>query len=203
MSPSSCKQHGASLIEALVALLIFTIGLLGLAAMQLNALQSTADSGQRSQASWLMNDLAERMRSNPGGTMDEYRAAPNCAALPTVICADYYNPSNNTKINAANCSTTQMAEFDRWEAQCSYADVVTFNPNGVSRFNSRDFLIAPEGGSLTMEDNNLSINWFSKAGNNRPAFFEEATGGNDDGGDPPAQPTTTPSVQSAAVEIIR
>ena len=43
-------QAGSSLIEVLVTLLIFSVGLLGLAAMQLNALQGSADSGQRSQA---------------------------------------------------------------------------------------------------------------------------------------------------------
>lgn len=195
-------QRGASLIEALIALLIFTVGLLGLAAMQLNALQSTTDSGQRSQASWLMNDMAERMRSNPNGTIDDYQVAPNCAALPAVICADYYNPQANTKVNAANCNAAQMAAFDRWEAQCSYASVATVNPNGNNRFNSRDFLIVPDGGALTMDDASLSINWFSKAGSGKPAFFDGAAGGSDEDGEPPASAADR-SMQSAAVEIVR
>jgi len=203
MSPHPYKQHGASLIEALIALLIFTIGLLGLAAMQLNALQSTSDSGQRSQASWLMNDLAERMRANPAGTLDDYQAAPNCAALPAVICADYFNPATNAKVNAADCSTAQMATFDRWEAQCSYSAIAEFNPEGSGRFNSRDFLIAPEGDALTMNNQSLSINWFSKSGTNRPAYFEEAAAGDDDEEQAPAQPTANTSVQSAAVGIVR
>lgn len=203
LSPPPCKQHGASLIEALIALLIFTIGLLGLAAMQLNALQSTTDSGQRSQAAWLMNDLAERMRANPAGTLDDYQAAPNCAALPAAICADYFNPATNAKVNAADCSTAQMAAFDRWEAQCSYSAIADFNPEDSSRFNSRDFLIAPEGDALTMNNQSLSINWFSKSGASRPAYFEETSAGDDDEDQAPAQPTANTSVQSAAVEIVR
>lgn len=203
MNPLPCKQHGASLIEVMVALLIFTVGLLGLAAMQLNALQSTTDSGQRSQAAWLMNDLAERMRANPDGTLDNYRAAPNCAALPATVCADYYNPATNAKVNAANCSAAQMAAFDRWEAQCSYAALAALNPNGNNRFNSRDFLIAPEGDALSLDgDGQLNINWFSKAANNKPPLYEEPEEDEDE--EEPATPTTQPSEQSAAtVRIIR
>lgn len=203
MSPLPRKQHGASLIEVMIALLIFTVGLLGLAAMQLNALQSTTDSGQRSQAAWLMNDLAERMRANPGGTLDNYRAAPNCAALPAPVCADYYNLATNAKVNAANCSTAQMAAFDRWEAQCSYATLAAPNPNGNNRFNSRDFLIAPEGDALSLDgEGELSINWFSKAAHNKPPLYQQPEEGKDE--EEPATPTTKPSEQSTAtVRIIR
>lgn len=202
MSPLPCKQHGASLIEVMIALLIFTVGLLGLAAMQLNALQSTTDSGQRSQAAWLMNDLAERMRANPGGTLDNYRAAPNCAALPATVCADYYNPATNAKVNAANCSAAQMAAFDRWEAQCSYAALAALNPNGNNRFNSRDFLIAPEGDALSLDsDGELSINWFSKAASNKPSFFEEPD--EDEGEEEPATPIKPSEQSTATVSIIR
>lgn len=204
MSKSSYSQCGASLIEALVTLLIFTVGLLGLAAMQLNALKSTADSGQRSQAAWLMNDLAERMRSNPDGTLANYQAAPICAALPNPMCADYYDPATGAKVNAADCNTAQMAAFDRWEAQCSYASLANLNPNGTGRFNSRDFLIAPDGNALTIaNDNTVSINWFSKAQDSKaPSYVAPvADAGNEQ--DEDAAPAPDITVQSAAVEIIR
>ncbi|MBF6622009.1 MAG: type IV pilus modification protein PilV [Pseudomonas stutzeri] len=211
MSPLPCKQHGASLIEVMIALLIFTVGLLGLAAMQLNALQSTSDSGQRSQAAWLMNDLAERMRANPGGTLDNYRVAPECDELPATVCADYYNPATNAKVNAANCSSAQMAAFDRWEAQCSYAALANLNPNGNSRFNSRDFLIAPEGDALGLNGNGeLSINWFSKAASNKPSFYQEHEEDDEDGeeneedeGEESTTPAANPSEQNATVRIVR
>lgn len=208
MSPPPSKQLGASLIEVMIALLIFTVGLLGLAAMQLNALQSTTDSGQRSQAAWLMNGLAERMRANPDGTLDNYRVAPNCAVLPAPACADYYNPATNAKVNAANCSSAQMAAFDRWEAQCSYAALAALNPNGNSRFNSRDFLIAPEGEALDLDNNGeMSINWFSKAASNKPSFYQEPEKDDEDeegeGEEEPAAPAANPSEQSATVRIIR
>lgn len=160
-------QQGASLIEVLIALLIFTVGLLGLAALQLNSLQSTADSSQRSQSTWLMQDLVERMRANPAGTAAQYSVAPACNALPARMCADYYNPDTQAKVAASDCSSAQMATFDTWEAQCSYAALPAFNTNDA-RFNSRDFVIPPEvGNALTanINGNNLdvSMNWLSKS----------------------------------------
>ena len=167
MSPSLQKQRGATLIEVLVALLIFTVGLLGLAAMQLSSLQSTADSGQRSQSVWLMQEFIERMRANPDGTAAQYAAAQNCAALPARICADHYNPSTGAKVNASECNATQMAAFDAWEAQCSYSGIASFNTIDA-RFNSRDFITPPAVGNLVgtaVNGNNLdiSLNWLNRS----------------------------------------
>ena len=161
------KQQGSSLIEVLIALLIFTVGLLGLAGLQLSSLQSTADSSQRSQSTWLMQDLIERMRANSDGTSAEYSAAPACNALPARMCADYYDPDTSAKVNASNCNASQMATFDAWEAQCSYAALPAFNTIDA-RFSSRDFIIPPEVGSALTADasgNNIdvSISWLSKS----------------------------------------
>ncbi|UPQ83460.1 type IV pilus modification protein PilV [Pseudomonas knackmussii] len=167
MSLSLQKQRGATLIEVLIALLIFTVGLLGLAAMQLSSLQSTADSGQRSQSVWLMQDLIERMRANPDGTAAQYAAAPNCAALPARMCVDYYNPRSAAKVNASDCDAAQMAAFDAWEAQCSYAAIANFN-NIDARFNSRDFITPPQAGRLigaaaVGNSLDLSVNWHNRS----------------------------------------
>lgn len=170
MSLYSRNQRGASLIEVLIALLIFTVGLLGLAAMQLSSLRSTADSGQRSQSVWLMQDFIERMRANPDGTAAQYAAAQNCAALPARMCADYYNPSTAAKVNASECNATQMAAFDAWEAQCSYAAIANFNTTDA-RFNSRDFITPPDGARLVQgqddgNDLDLSLNWLNRSNPN-------------------------------------
>lgn len=161
-------QTGSSLIEVLVALLVFSVGMLGLAALQLNALQGASDSSQRSQTTWIMQDIAERFRANPEGTAAAYAAAPNCAALPGAMCADHFNPATGAKVQAANCTAAQMATFDRWEAQCSYSAIVAFNTiNG--RFNSRDFISAPADG-LTLSvaapaTSNITISgrWLGRA----------------------------------------
>jgi type IV pilus assembly protein PilV len=56
--------RGFTLVESLVALLVLSIGLLGVAAMQLSSLQANNGAFQRSQATFLAQDIADRMRAN-------------------------------------------------------------------------------------------------------------------------------------------
>lgn len=58
-------QQGVTLIEALITLLILSIGLLGMAAMQVRSLQFNQDAYLRSQANVLLYDMAERCRALP------------------------------------------------------------------------------------------------------------------------------------------
>jgi type IV pilus assembly protein PilV len=58
------KQHGISLIEVLIALLLVSIGLLGLASLQANSLKFNRSAYDRSQATQLAYDIADRMRAN-------------------------------------------------------------------------------------------------------------------------------------------
>ena len=166
MSGTGNRQGGFSMIEVLVTLLVFTVGLLGLAALQLNALQGTSDSAQRSQATAVLQDLAERIRANPQGSAADYAAAVNCAALPAVRCADHANPATGAKVNAASCSAAQMAAFDSWEARCSYAALANFNADDA-RFSSRDFLTASAAAPVVAIGNvngvlSLTATWLSK-----------------------------------------
>jgi type IV pilus assembly protein PilV len=55
---------GVSLIEFLVALVIFSIGLLGLAALQTNAITAARDSTYRIEAGFLAKQLIGRMWAN-------------------------------------------------------------------------------------------------------------------------------------------
>lgn len=55
------QQRGFSLIEALIALVVLSIGLIGVAAMQLKALQSATAGYQRSVASVAAVDAQERL----------------------------------------------------------------------------------------------------------------------------------------------
>ncbi|WP_386080129.1 type IV pilus modification protein PilV [Vreelandella sp. F11] len=61
LAGKQAKQRGFSLIEALIALLVLSIGLIGIAAMQLKALQSANTGYQRSVASVAAVDAQERL----------------------------------------------------------------------------------------------------------------------------------------------
>jgi type IV pilus assembly protein PilV len=58
------SQGGATLVEVLVAVLVLSIGLLGIAGLQLSALQNNRNAHVRSQASMLAYYIADRMRAN-------------------------------------------------------------------------------------------------------------------------------------------
>ena len=58
------KQNGFTLLEILVTMLIITFALLGLAGIIASGLKNNQSSYSRSQASWLANDIIDRMRAN-------------------------------------------------------------------------------------------------------------------------------------------
>ncbi|MHA7879896.1 MAG: type IV pilus modification protein PilV [Saccharospirillum sp.] len=75
------KEQGVGLIEVLISLLILSIGLLGMAALQARGLTMTTESLQRTQATVLANDLIERARANRPNIADY--AMPFANPLPT------------------------------------------------------------------------------------------------------------------------
>ena len=62
------------LIEVLVTIVIVSFGLLGVAGVILNSLKVNESSYVRAQATWLSNDIIDRMRAN--------RGAAEAAGLP-------------------------------------------------------------------------------------------------------------------------
>lgn len=56
--------RGFTFIEALIALLVLSIGLLGVAALQLTSVRSNHSASLRSQATLLAYDMVDRMRAN-------------------------------------------------------------------------------------------------------------------------------------------
>jgi type IV pilus assembly protein PilV len=65
MFKNAGSRAGFSLIEVLVALLVLSIGLLGLAGLQTRGLQGNQGSLLRSQAVKRGEDILDRMRANP------------------------------------------------------------------------------------------------------------------------------------------
>src|SRR5690554_8096247 len=107
------KQRGINMIEVLVTIVITSVGLLGLNSLQLQASRSTLDSGNRSQAVWILEDLTNRMRANLVGIQDyDTDGKKNCSSLSvSTHCSSFHNGTN--KVMAANsCTATQQAKSD-------------------------------------------------------------------------------------------
>lgn len=58
------RQSGFTLFETMVALAVTSVGLLGMASLQVAAMNGTQSSHQRIQAAFLAYDLTDRMRNN-------------------------------------------------------------------------------------------------------------------------------------------
>ena len=105
---------GFTLVEVLVAILVLSIGLLGMAGLQLAGLRNGHTAHMRSQATLLAEDLAERMRANPLG----------------VANGDYNKPSalkNENCQNTNGCSANEMARNDIYDWN---AALIASQPNG-------------------------------------------------------------------------
>lgn len=70
LGTSRQQQRGFTLVEILIALVVLSIGLLGLAALQLMSLRSNHGSAMRSQATFLAYDIVDRMRANRSAALD-------------------------------------------------------------------------------------------------------------------------------------
>ncbi|QAY84256.1 type IV pilus modification protein PilV [Pseudomonas arsenicoxydans] len=90
---SQHAQEGMTLIEVLVALVILTVGLLGAAAIQLNALKYTDSSRMTSQASFIAYDIMDRIRANSGA--DYTVTPPTSGNLSVARDQDLYDFTTN------------------------------------------------------------------------------------------------------------
>ena len=141
------KQLGATLIEVLVALLVFTIGLQGVASLQYQAMKDNFDSAQRSHGVWAAHELINRIRANTAGRENgNYTVDANpCNAVPTSCVTE-------------TCSAADMATYDIWDAICQ--DTL-LNPNieisCVDADNS-DTSACSKGSNFT-----LKLEWNSKS----------------------------------------
>ncbi|KGS15106.1 Type IV pilus assembly protein PilV [Pseudomonas coronafaciens pv. garcae] len=90
------RQTGMTLIEVLVSILILAIGLLGAAAIQLNALKYTDSSTMSSQASFIAYDMMDRIRANVDGNASANGSTNVLAtySLPSLAAAPVANPNN-------------------------------------------------------------------------------------------------------------
>ncbi len=113
------KQHGMTLIEALIALLVLSIGLLGTAHLMATGIKFTNSSFARTQATFIAENLAERMRANPDAIINGDYAGFNssnsigsCTARPAQYCEVTGSSA------ATSCTSAQLATFDLYQAVC-------------------------------------------------------------------------------------
>jgi type IV pilus assembly protein PilV len=115
------RQTGFSLIEVLVALAVLSIGLLGLAMLQVTGMKFNSDAYFRTQATILAYDIIDRMRANPKGAGDGNYDIATKADMEAKLTAYESCKSSGCNCDTATCSSTaNIAIYDlaKWhEAQ--------------------------------------------------------------------------------------
>ena len=103
LSRLQTRQQGFSLVEVLIALIIMSVGMLGIAGLYVQSLQAGRTSMFRHHAVTLAGDVADRIRANP-------RAG-----------AAYAGAGVNNSCHTATCTETTMAENDifLWQRQAT------------------------------------------------------------------------------------
>ena len=121
----SNRQRGMTLLEVLIALLVLSIGLLGMAGLQVTSIRNSHSAYMRSQASILAYDAIDRMRAN--------QAAAVSAADPYALAlAD--NPGTPvSNCNASTCTTAQLTAFDLFEWTQALANELPSGDGSISR----------------------------------------------------------------------
>lgn len=102
------RQRGVSLIEVLISIVIFSVGVLGVALMQIKGMQFTKQSGSRTAAIEQARSLADAMRANPNGVYG-VQTQSAIGALNGNVAGSYYLYDGTTATNASGCASSNVA----------------------------------------------------------------------------------------------
>lgn len=91
------SQSGFSMIEVLVAILILSFGLLGLAALQAVGVKNSHSAYYRNQATIMAHEIIDRIRANPG--------------LANANVTSYATPLTNVAPTGVAIANTDLSEW--------------------------------------------------------------------------------------------
>jgi len=97
-------ERGFSLLEILITVLVFGVGLLGIASMQFVSMHFSTSAYQQSLATILASDLVERIQANPVASENGDYDKPDVSSEPTACLSN-------------DCTPAQLAARDVWEWQ--------------------------------------------------------------------------------------
>lgn len=113
-------QRGFSMMEILITMVVLSIGLLGLAGLQVSGLQNNQSSYYRTVAMQQAYNIADRVRANPAGEK-----------------AGAYDSISGTGTNpgciSSGCSPAQMAQYDQYAWNTDNANQLPSGKGTVTR----------------------------------------------------------------------
>ncbi|WP_445619597.1 type IV pilus modification protein PilV [Kushneria sp. Sum13] len=112
-------QRGFSLLEVLVAMVVLSLGAMGVMGLVLHAQQANEQALQRGRATLLVNDMLERLRAN---ATREAMAVYNVGERANAPIGDQQQ-QGGSDCRQMNCDSQALARFDLadWEHQLMQA----------------------------------------------------------------------------------
>ncbi len=105
---SAMRQQGLSMIEALVSLLIISIGLLGVASLQLSSIKQSSSAHWHSQAVWANYEMTDRISANSPAVFATYDGIDTDNSY-----------SQDCTTNACTPAQMIISDAQDWKAQVS------------------------------------------------------------------------------------
>lgn len=115
----STALGGFTLLEVLIAIVIVSVGMLGVAAMQATTLKNAGSSKYRSAAISLTSDMADRLRANLEGVMQGNGVVGTGYNRPRTTVADVVYNTPDPACRSGGCLPAAMVLDDlaAWQAR--------------------------------------------------------------------------------------
>jgi type IV pilus assembly protein PilV len=161
------QQSGFSLIEVMVAALILSTAILGVAGLQMVGMKGTQQSYMKQQAMGVVHSMIERMRANHAGVV----ASAYLLDSEAFDCTTAVLPNCST----ADCNPTQIALSDKINLVCGYKTTVGPRTGGIKVMSANDNVSLVKGTlniacvDCAVGDVSITVGWDERA------FDEEAS----------------------------
>lgn len=118
-------KNGFTMVEVLVSIFVLSLGVIGVAGMQLNAMRVSQQSSYQTVALQLASEMADKMRSNDAqmklaDSLNPFLAVNYNAATDGAPTA----PNKICYSSAADCNAEELAKFDIYELETRIRDVL-------------------------------------------------------------------------------
>ncbi len=123
------KQQGMTMLEVLIAVMILSVGLLGIAGLQTSNLRNSQSAHQRTMAVLLASSMAERIRANRALALSNgYSVVKTC---PTTV------------LDPALITSASIAEHEKkhWLNEIARSIGVAAKPCGEVTFSGRTYTV--------------------------------------------------------------
>lgn len=158
-------QRGSTLIEVLVAILILSIGLLGIAGLQASSLRFSQGGWARAAVATSLSDFAERVRTNPDTTTTAYLLNSDYATQQSDI--DGGKVVAGKDCDAVTCTPNELADHQLVQWRLALARDLPGGAGFVSGSRSTGYVVT----AIWLDKNRLDAGGaLEKPENCDPAF---------------------------------